>query len=85
MAHNEPAATLPAVRGTSGLPHEDLIEGFAAAQQPGVRLLVRAADGLESCLAASLGAWKEDGSVVLVHPDLEVTEHLLENERVSRS
>ncbi|WP_420180515.1 TIGR03089 family protein [Paenarthrobacter sp. TA1.8] len=85
MAHNEPEATLPAVRGTSGLPHEDLIEGFAAAQEPGVRLLVRAADGLESCLAASLGAWKEDGSVVLVHPDLDVTEHLLENERVSRS
>ncbi|MGJ3189780.1 TIGR03089 family protein [Paenarthrobacter sp. FR1] len=84
MAHNEPDAELPAVRGASALSHEALIEGFASAQEPGVRLLVRAADGLESCLSASLGAWKGDGSVVLVHPDLEVTEHLLENERVSR-
>ncbi|MCT9868870.1 TIGR03089 family protein [Paenarthrobacter aurescens] len=85
MAHNEPGAELPAVRGASGLRHQDLIDGFAAEQEPGVRLLVRADEGLESCLAASLGAWKGDGSVVLVHPDLDVTEHLLENERVSRS
>ena len=85
MAHSEPEASLPAVRGTTGLPHEELMDGFAADQEPGVRLLVRAAEGLEQCLAASLGAWKEDGSVVLVHPDLDVTEHLLENERVSRS
>jgi uncharacterized protein (TIGR03089 family) len=84
MAHNEPEASLPAVRGTTGLPHEELIDGFATPQEPGVRLLVRATEGLEHCLAASLGAWKEDGSVVLVHPDLDVTEHLLENERVSR-
>ncbi|MFJ6536708.1 TIGR03089 family protein [Paenarthrobacter sp. NPDC091711] len=85
MAHNEPEAGLPAVRGTAGLPHGELIDGFATTQEPGVRLLVRAADGLEQCLAASLGAWKEDGSVVLVHPELDVTEHLLENERVSGS
>lgn len=84
MAHNEPEAELPAVRGASALSHEALIEGFASAQEPGVRLLVRAADGLESSLSASLGAWTGDGSVVLVHPDLEVTEHLLDNERVSR-
>ncbi|MCD4849805.1 TIGR03089 family protein [Arthrobacter sp. AK01] len=85
MAHSDPGAELPAVRGASALTHEALIDGFAGAQEPGVRLLVRAAEGLEPCLAASLGAWKEDGSVVLVHPDLEVTGHLLENERVSRS
>jgi uncharacterized protein (TIGR03089 family) len=84
MAHNEPGTELPAVRGAAALSHGALIDGFAAGQNPGVRLLVRATDGLESCLAASLGAWKEDGSVVLVHPDLEVTDHLLENERVSR-
>ncbi|MDI2022196.1 hypothetical protein [Paenarthrobacter nicotinovorans] len=41
-------------------------------------------DGLESGLSAALGAWKEDGSVVLVHEDVEVTAHLLDNERVSR-
>ncbi|MFE4196287.1 TIGR03089 family protein [Paenarthrobacter sp. NPDC056912] len=85
MAHNEPGGELPAVGGASGHSHDGLLDGFAAAQEPGVRLLVRAADGLASGLAASLGAWKEDGSVVLVHPDLDVTEHLLENERVSRS
>jgi len=85
MAHNEPEAGLPAVRGTAGHAHDTLLDGFAAPQEPGVRLLVRAADGLEPGLAAALGAWKEDGSVVLVHPDLEVTGHLLENERVSRS
>jgi uncharacterized protein (TIGR03089 family) len=85
MAHNEPEAGLPAVRGTAGHTHDSLLDGFAATQETGVRLLVRAAEGLEPGLAAALGAWKEDGSVVLVHPDLEVTEHLLENERVSRS
>lgn len=85
MAHNQAAAELPAVRGTSELTHEALMEEFATGQEPGVRLLVRASEGLETCLAASLGAWHGDGSVVLVHPDLEVTEHLLQNERVSRS
>jgi hypothetical protein len=48
-----------------------------------VRLLVRAADGLESALADALGAWNKDGSVVLVHPEVDVTQHLLDNERVS--
>jgi len=85
MAHNEPEAGLPAVRGSAGTPHENLIDGFAAAQESGVRLLVRADQGLESCLSASLGAWQEDGSVVLVHTDVAVTDHLLGNERISRS
>ncbi|MEV7607029.1 TIGR03089 family protein [Paenarthrobacter sp. NPDC089322] len=85
MAHNEPEAGNPAVRGSAVHHHGSLLDGFAASHEAGVRLLVRASDGLEAGLAASLGAWKEDGSVVLVHPDLEVTEHLLENERVSRS
>jgi uncharacterized protein (TIGR03089 family) len=85
MAHNEPEAGLPAVRGTARHTHDSLLDGFAATQETGARLLVRAAEGLEPGLAAALGAWKEDGSVVLVHPDLEVTGHLLENERVSRS
>ncbi|MFS2088006.1 TIGR03089 family protein [Paenarthrobacter sp. YJN-D] len=84
MAHDEPGAENSAVRGTAGYAHSALLEGFAAAQEPGVRLLVRAGDGLESCLSAALGAWKEDGSVVLVHEDVEVTAHLLDNERVSR-
>ncbi|MFJ5955535.1 TIGR03089 family protein [Paenarthrobacter sp. NPDC092416] len=85
MAHNEPEAGLPALRGSAGHEHGDLLEGFATGQESGVRLLVRAANGLEAGLAAALGAWKEDGSVVLVHPDLDVTQHLLDNERVSGS
>jgi hypothetical protein len=43
---------------------------------------VRAADGLEAALANSLGAWKSDGSVVLVHDDVELTEKLLAAERI---
>ena len=50
-----------------------------------MRLLVPAADGLEAALAQSLGAWKSDGSVVLVHPDVEVTDKLLAAERISGS
>ncbi|WP_416404344.1 TIGR03089 family protein [Arthrobacter sp. LFS091] len=84
MAHNEPDGDLPAVRSTTAHAHAELIDGFAATQEPGVRLLVRAADGLEEGLSASLGAWKQDGSVVLVHPAVDVTEHLLENERVTQ-
>jgi hypothetical protein len=43
---------------------------------------VRAADGLEAALANALGVWKNDGSVVLVHDDVELTDKLLEAERV---
>ena len=85
MVHNEPTPELAAVRGNAGYAHADLIERFAEAAEPGVRLLVRASEGLESGLSAALGAWQGDGSVVLVHEDVDVTEHLLENERVSRS
>ncbi|MEC3851179.1 TIGR03089 family protein [Paenarthrobacter ureafaciens] len=85
MVHNEPTPELAAVRGNAGYAHADLMEQFAEAADPGVRLLVRASEGLESGLSAALGAWQGDGSVVLVHEDVDVTEHLLENERVSRS
>ena len=85
MVHNEPTPELAAVRGNAGFAHADLMEQFAEAAEPGVRLLVWASEGLESGLSAALGAWQGDGSVVLVHEDVDVTEHLLENERVSRS
>ncbi|MGP0222699.1 MULTISPECIES: TIGR03089 family protein [unclassified Paenarthrobacter] len=85
MAHNEPETGRGAVRSGAAHRHEELLDGFATAQDTGVRLLVKASEGLEAGLAAALGAWKQDGSVVLVHPDVPVTEHLLENERVSRS
>ncbi|MEZ2389802.1 TIGR03089 family protein [bacterium RCC_150] len=84
MVHTEPEPSLPALRrSAAGHAHSELLDSFAKKCDSGVRLLVRAGDGLESALANSLGAWKEDGSVVLVHPDVEVSQHLLENERVS--
>lgn len=90
MAQVDPEAGRVAVRAGAGTAHTHarLLDGFAAAAgAPGPaapRLLVRAGDGLESVLAQSLGAWQRDGSVVLVHPDVPVTERLLGDERVSR-
>ena len=73
---------MPTAAGTEHT-HGGLLDGFAAAHDDGVRLLVPAGDGLEPALAQSLGAWKSDGSVVLVHPDVVVTEKLLADERVN--
>jgi uncharacterized protein (TIGR03089 family) len=84
MAHNDPDAARRAVVSSAGTSHAhaDLLDGFAAAHETGVRLLIRASEGLEAALAQSLGAWNRDGSVVLVHPDVEVTDKLLSDERV---
>jgi uncharacterized protein (TIGR03089 family) len=84
MAHNDPDPGAPAVRGSDGaaVRHEALLAEFAAGHEQSARLLVRAADGLEAALANALGAWKNDGSVVLVHGDVELTEKLLTAERV---
>lgn len=85
MAHVDPGATRRAVLAATGTAHThgDLLDSFAAAHDDGVRLLVPAGDGLESALAESLGAWRGDGSVVLVHSDVVVTEKLLADERVN--
>lgn len=90
MPHVDPEPDRPAVRTAAGPVHTHggLLAGFAAAGQAseaGLRLLVRAADGLEPVLAQALAAWQGDGSVVLVHPDVPVTDRLLSDERVSRS
>jgi uncharacterized protein (TIGR03089 family) len=84
MAHNDPDPGAPAVRSSEGeaVRHEALLAEFAAGHEPSARLLVRAADGLEAALANVLGAWKSDGSVVLVHGDVELTEKLLAAERI---
>ncbi|MDQ0617581.1 TIGR03089 family protein [Arthrobacter globiformis] len=83
MAHNDPDPGAPAVRNSDGaVRHEALLSEFAAGHEPSARLLVRAADGLEAALANALGAWKSDGSVVLVHGDVELTEKLLTAERI---
>jgi len=90
MPHVDPEPGRPAVRAAAGTVHTHggLLAGFAAAGQApeeGQRLLVRAADGLEPVLAQALAAWQRDGSVVLVHPEVAVTERLLGEERISRS
>jgi hypothetical protein len=84
MAHNDPDPISPAVRNSEGaaVRHEALLAEFAAGHEPSARLLVRAADGLEAALANALGAWKNDGSVVLVHDDVELTDKLLAAERI---
>ncbi|MFF1384832.1 TIGR03089 family protein [Arthrobacter sp. NPDC058288] len=84
MAHEDPEGSNRAIVSSAGTlhPHSDLLEGFAAAHDAGVRLLVRAGDGLEAALVQSLGAWHRGGSVVLVHPDVIVTDKLLSDERV---
>lgn len=84
MAHNDPDPGGPAVRSSDGaaIRHEALLAEFAAGHEASARLLVRAADGLEAALANALGAWKSDGSVVLVHGDVELTEKLLTAERI---
>ena len=87
MPHVDPEPSRRAVLGAAGTGHTHggLLDGFAAAQGDGVRLLIPAGDGLGHALAQALGAWTGDGSVVLVHPDVEVTEKLLADERVSGS
>jgi uncharacterized protein (TIGR03089 family) len=87
MAHTDPDPAEPAVRSANGTTyrHADLLDGFAAGHQTGARLLVTTGDGLEQVLAQSLGVWRQDGSVVLVHSDVEITDKLLANERIQGS
>ncbi|KRE70494.1 TIGR03089 family protein [Arthrobacter sp. Soil762] len=84
MAHTDPSAAGCAIRAGGGQQHihESLITGFAAPHEEGVRLLVPASEGLEPALANSLGAWHNGGSVVLAHPDVELTDKLLAAERI---
>jgi uncharacterized protein (TIGR03089 family) len=84
LAHSDPSQTGCAVQGHDGVRHlhQDLITGFATPHDDGIRLLVPAATGLETALANSLGAWNGGGSVVLVHPDVELTDKLMSAERI---
>ena len=89
MPHVDAEAGRTAVRTATGAAHTHarLLDGFAAALpalEEAPRLLVRADAGLETVLAQALAAWQRDGSVVLVHPDVPVTERLLGDERVSQ-
>lgn len=84
MPHMDGSSDAAAITtGSAAYPHSALLSDFAVPQPSGVRLLVRAGEGLENALASALGAWAADGSVVLVHPDVEVTDHLMAVERVT--
>jgi hypothetical protein len=84
MAHTDPSESGRAIRGSDGRQHlhEGLLTGFAAPHEEGVRLVVPAADGLEAALSNSLGAWNNGGSVLLAHPDVDLTDKLLAAERI---
>jgi uncharacterized protein (TIGR03089 family) len=84
MAHSDPSASGCAIADREGTRHlhEDLLTGFSAPHDEGVRLLVMAGDGLEAALANSLGAWHNGGSVVLAHPAVQLTDQLLATERI---
>jgi uncharacterized protein (TIGR03089 family) len=81
-ADPDPAACALVDREGRGHLHRDLFNGFAVPHDEGVRLHIPAGDGLEAALANALGAWKRGGSVVLTHPDVELTDKLLAAERI---
>lgn len=87
MAHAEPDPSGCAVVAGNGraYSHQDLLNGFAAHHDEGVRLHVPAGNGLEGALSNALGAWQHDGSVVMTHPDVELTDKLLAAERIHGS
>ncbi len=47
-------------------------------------VLIDAGLQLPEVLQLALGTWAADGAVVLVHPDLEVTDSLIKGERITR-
>ncbi|MEE9095579.1 TIGR03089 family protein [Pseudarthrobacter phenanthrenivorans] len=87
MPHTDPDPSGRAVltgQGTSVL-HGELLSGFAAPHTDGARLHVPAGAGLENALAHALGAWQHDGSIVLTHSEVALTDKLLAAERIHGS
>ncbi|ADX72399.1 hypothetical protein Asphe3_12190 [Pseudarthrobacter phenanthrenivorans Sphe3] len=84
MAHADPDPSGCAVVTGDGRRHlhQELLDTFAAPHDDGVRLHIPAGNGLESALANALGAWRHDGSVVVTHPDVELTDKLMAAERI---
>ncbi|MEO5315488.1 TIGR03089 family protein [Pseudarthrobacter sp. CC12] len=87
MAHTDPDPEGCAVRTSEGrtVPHRELLTGFAVAHEEGARVHVPADRGLESALSSALGAWQRDGSVVLTHPGVALTDKLRADERIHGS
>ena len=69
--------------GGESFSQAELLERFAVRPEAGARVLVDSSLPLRDVLAALLGAWAADGSVVLRHPDVEDTPRLREAERVT--
>lgn len=87
MPHAEPDPAGCAIVAGDGRrhSHKDLLDSFAVPHEEGVRLHVPAGNGLEEALSNALGAWQHDGSVVMTHPDVELTDKLLTAERIHGS
>lgn len=58
-------------------------EVFGVAAAAPERLLINAADPLPRVLTAALRIWANGGSVVLVHPEVDVTDRLMTSERIT--
>ncbi|MCU1574647.1 MAG: hypothetical protein JWO93_2729 [Micrococcaceae bacterium] len=78
-----PASTAAILRADGTvIAFADLLSAFAAPTEAGKRVLVPAGNLAES-LSAALGVWQQAGSVVLVHPDIPVTDHLVSMEQIT--
>ncbi|WP_231391713.1 TIGR03089 family protein [Arthrobacter sp. 35W] len=83
-AFDAPHADTAAVATEEGsTSYAELMESYAEAGDGG-RVLLRAGDGLDAVLRAALGIWSAGGSVVLLHPDVEATDHLVATEKITR-
>jgi uncharacterized protein (TIGR03089 family) len=79
----EPAGTGAAVEGTGSMvTFAELLAGYASPVEGAERVLLRAG-ALEPVIREALGIWAAGGSVVLVHPEVEVTDRLVQSEMVT--
>ncbi len=78
----EAAGADTAVEGAALVTFAELLAGYATPMAAAERALLRA-HGLESVLRDALGVWAAGGSVVLVHPEVEITERLVQSERIT--
>ena len=79
-----PAPEDEALRTPDGaFTQSSLLSDFATPTAPGARVLLTSDSGLPAVLAGLLGAWAADGSAVLLHPEVEATEHLRKVEQVT--
>ncbi|WP_434618147.1 TIGR03089 family protein [Arthrobacter sp. A5] len=60
-----------------------LMDGYAVPFGQPERVLLRADAGLEPTVRTALGIWAAGGSVLLVHPSVQIEDRLLASERVT--